>query len=245
MKENIIVCASNNAHKIVEIEEITKKFGLTLVSRDDAGVPPFEIEEDGDTFEANSYKKAAEILAVCGKPTLADDSGLMVDYLDGAPGVYSARFAGEHGGDKANNEKLLRLMDGVPEEKRTAKFVSVITMIFPAEEGEEQANGATDGCAEENAKSSGACKCSKVADNKEGSEPKVVARPGKVLVARGECPGRVLTEEHGDGGFGYDPLFLPDGYDKTFGELPQETKNKISHRANALKELERMLKEIK
>ena len=207
MKENIVVCASNNAHKIVEIEEITKKFGLTLVSRDDAGVPPFEIEEDGDTFEANSYKKAAEILAVCGKPTLADDSGLMVDYLDGAPGVYSARFAGEHGGDKANNEKLLRLMDGVPAEKRTAKFVSVITMIFPAEDD--------------------------------------AKKPGKVLVARGECPGRVLTEEHGDGGFGYDPLFLPGGYDKTFGELPQETKNKISHRANALKELERMLKELK
>ena len=207
MKEKIVVCASNNAHKIVEIEEITKKFGLTLVSRDDAGVPPFEIEEDGDTFEANSYKKAAEILAVCGKPTLADDSGLMVDYLDGAPGVYSARFAGEHGGDKANNEKLLRLMYGVPAEKRTAKFVSVITMIFPA------------------------------ADD--------AKKPGKVLVARGECLGRVLTEEHGDGGFGYDPLFLPDGYDKTFGELPQETKNKISHRANALKELERMLKELK
>ena len=207
MKEKIVVCASNNAHKIVEIEEITKKFGLTLVSRDDAGVPPFEIEEDGDTFEANSYKKAAEILAVCGKPTLADDSGLIVDYLDGAPGVYSARFAGEHGGDKANNEKLLRLMDGVPAEKRTAKFVSVITMIFPAEDD--------------------------------------AKKPGKVLVARGECPGRVLTEEHGDGGFGYDPLFLPDGYDKTFGELPQETKNKISHRANALKELERMLKELK
>ena len=94
INENIIVCASNNQHKIVEIEAITAKFGMKVISRNDAGVPPFEIEEDGDTFEANSYKKAAEILAVCGKPTLADDSGLMVDYLDGAPGVYSARFAG-------------------------------------------------------------------------------------------------------------------------------------------------------
>jgi XTP/dITP diphosphohydrolase len=209
INENIIVCASNNQHKIVEIEAITAKFGMKVISRNDAGVPPFEIEEDGDTFEANSYKKAAEILAVCGKPTLADDSGLMVDYLDGAPGVYSARFAGaptDSGQDRVdgeNNKKLLALMEGVPAEKRTAKFVSVITMIFPAE------------------------------DDK--------FKPGKVLVARGECPGLVLTEEHGDGGFGYDPLFLPNGCDRTFAEITAEEKNAVSHRANALKELERLL----
>ena len=209
INENIIVCASNNQHKIVEIEAITAKFGMKVISRNDAGVPPFEIEEDGDTFEANSYKKAAEILAVCGKPTLADDSGLMVDYLDGAPGVYSARFAGaptDSGQDRVdgeNNKKLLRLMEGVPAEKRTAKFVSVITMIFPAD------------------------------DDK--------FKPGKVLVARGECPGQVLTEEHGNGGFGYDPLFLPNGCDRTFAEITAEEKNAVSHRANALKELERLL----
>lgn len=216
INENIIVCASNNQHKIVEIEAITAKFGMKVISRNDAGVPPFEIEEDGDTFEANSYKKAAEILAVCGKPTLADDSGLMVDYLDGAPGVYSARFAclpagrqgaptdsGQDRVDGENNKKLLRLMEGVPAEKRTAKFVSVITMIFPAE------------------------------DDK--------FKPGKVLVARGECPGQVLTEEHGNGGFGYDPLFLPNGCDRTFAEITAEEKNAVSHRANALKELERLL----
>ena len=223
INENIIVCASNNQHKIVEIEAITAKFGMKVISRNDAGVPPFEIEEDGDTFEANSYKKAAEILAVCGKPTLADDSGLMVDYLDGAPGVYSARFAGlpaarlsdgqdrqgaptdsgQERVDGENNKKLLALMEGVPAEKRTAKFVSVITMIFPAE------------------------------DDK--------FKPGKVLVARGECPGQVLTEEHGNGGFGYDPLFLPNGCDRTFAEISAEEKNAVSHRANALKELERLL----
>ena len=105
--EKTIVAASRNRHKIEEIEAITKKFGMRIISRDEAGVPPVEIEEDGDTFEANSLKKAEEIMKLCGKITLADDSGLMVDYLDGAPGVYSARFAGEDGNDKKNNEKLV------------------------------------------------------------------------------------------------------------------------------------------
>ena len=98
--EKIIVAASRNKHKIEEIEAITKKFGMSIISRDDAGVPPVEIEEDGETFEENSFKKANEIMKMCGKITLADDSGLMVDYLGGAPGVYSARFAGEDGNDE-------------------------------------------------------------------------------------------------------------------------------------------------
>ena len=112
--DNVIVAASRNRHKIEEIEAITKKFGMRIISRDEAGVPPVEIEEDGDTFEANSLKKAKEIMKLCGKITLADDSGLMVDYLGGAPGVYSARFAGEDGNDGMNNEKLLKLLEGVP-----------------------------------------------------------------------------------------------------------------------------------
>lgn len=90
-----IIAASRNQHKIVEIEAITKKFGMTIISRDEAGIPKVEIEEDGETFEENSFKKADEIRKMCGKTTIADDSGLMVDYLGGAPGVYSARFAGE------------------------------------------------------------------------------------------------------------------------------------------------------
>ena len=126
-----IIAASRNQHKITEIEAITKKFGMNIVSRDEAGIPKFEIEEDGETFEENSFKKANEIMKVCGKITIADDSGLMVDYLGGAPGVYSARFAGEDGNDTKNNEKLLMLLEGVSYKERRAKFVSVITMVYP------------------------------------------------------------------------------------------------------------------
>ena len=193
---NIIVAASRNKHKIEEIEAITKKFGMSIISRDDAGVPKIEIEEDGETFEENSFKKANEIMKLCGKITLADDSGLMVDYLGGAPGVYSARFAGEDGNDEKNNEKLIKLLEDVPAKERTAQFVSVITMVFP---------------------------------------------DGETLVARGECPGRIIHVPTGDNGFGYDPLFVPDGYDKTFAQLTSEEKNQISHRAAALKELEKLL----
>ena len=196
--DNIIVAASRNRHKIEEIEAITKKFGIRIISRDEAGIPPVEIEEDGQTFEENSFKKASEIMKLCGQITLADDSGLMVDYLNGAPGVYSARFAGEDGNDAKNNEKLLKLMEGVPADKRTAKFVSVITMVYP---------------------------------------------DGTVLTARGECPGTILTAPAGDGGFGYDPLFVPEGYEKTFAQLTADEKNAISHRAVALVELERLLSE--
>ena len=198
--DKIIVAASRNRHKIEEIEAITKKFGMRIISRDEAGVPPVEIEEDGQTFEENSFKKAGEIMKLCGRITLADDSGLMVDYLNGAPGVYSARFAGEDGNDTKNNEKLLKLMEGVPADERTAKFVSVITMVYP---------------------------------------------DGTVLTARGECPGTILTAPAGDGGFGYDPLFVPDGYEKTFAQLTADEKNAISHRAVALVELERLLSERK
>lgn len=194
--DKVIVAASRNKHKIEEIEAITKKFGMSIISRDEAGVPPVEIVEDGETFEENSFKKADEIMKLCGKITLADDSGLMVDYLGGAPGVYSARFAGEDGNDEKNNDKLLKLLDGVPAKERTAKFVSVITMVYP---------------------------------------------DGTVLSARGECPGRIITVPTGDGGFGYDPLFVPDGYDKTFAQLTPEEKNAISHRAAALVELEKLL----
>ncbi|MBR5315493.1 MAG: RdgB/HAM1 family non-canonical purine NTP pyrophosphatase, partial [Firmicutes bacterium] len=167
----IIVAASRNKHKIEEIEAITKKFGMSIISRDDAGVPKVEIEEDGETFEENSYKKAYEIMKMCGKTTIADDSGLMVDYLGGAPGVYSARFAGEDGNDAKNNEKLLNLLKDVPYKERTAKFVSVITMVYPN---------------------------------------------GESVVARGECHGHIIDAPAGDNGFGYDPLFVPDGFQRTF-----------------------------
>ena len=199
MKE-IIVAASRNKHKIDEMQAILKKFGMEIISRDDAGVPKIEIEEDGETFEENSYKKAYEIMKLCGKTTISDDSGLMVDYLGGAPGVYSARFAGEDGSDEKNNEKLLTLLANVPYKERRAKFVSVITMVFPN---------------------------------------------GESITARGECRGHIIDTPVGENGFGYDPLFVPVGFQRTFAQLSPEEKNEISHRANALVELERLLSERK
>lgn len=193
-----IIAASRNQHKIEEMGKITAKFGMKIVSRDDAGVPPVEIEETGETFRENSYIKAKAIMDMTGKPTIADDSGLMVECLEGAPGVYSARFAGEEADDKKNLEKLLDLMEGVPYEKRKGAFVSCITLLFPN---------------------------------------------GEKIVAEGICEGYIIDEVRGENGFGYDPVFIPLGYDKTFGQLDEEIKNRISHRAKALEKLHDQLEE--
>jgi len=208
--EQIIVAATRNQHKIREIEQITSQFGMKIISRDEAGIPPVEIVEDGTTFEENSYKKAYEIMKMCGQITIADDSGIEADALGGAPGIYSARYAamsddltednapGEDSDDEENNRKLIRLLTPFPYEERTGRFVSVITMVFP---------------------------------------------DGDHITARGTVEGHILLEERGSGGFGYDPMFVPEGYDKTFGELPAELKNQISHRANALRVLREKLQE--
>ncbi len=128
MKKAIL--ASNNKHKLEEIHEILKDFKYDLLSMHDAGLVNFEIVEDGDTFEANSLIKAKAVMKELGILSIADDSGLMVDHLNGAPGVYSARYAGENCDYHDNNKKLLEELKDVPFEKRTAKFVSVITMLF-------------------------------------------------------------------------------------------------------------------
>lgn len=192
-----IVAATRNRHKIEEIEKILKEFDMSIVSRDDAGVPDVEIVEDGDTFEANSFKKASEIMKLSGRPSIADDSGLCVDFLGGAPGVMSARFT-PSGDDEENNRKVLELLKGVPFEERTARYVAVITLVYP---------------------------------------------DGRTVSARGECEGHIIEEERGTNGFGYDPMFQPEGYDRTFGELPSELKNRISHRAKALVKLREKLLE--
>lgn len=194
-----VVAATQNRHKIEEIEAITKEFDINIISRQEAGAQDIEIVEDGTTFEENSYKKAFEIMKLTGMPAVADDSGLAVDALDGAPGVYSARFSGPDGDDKANNRKLLELLKDITMEKRTARFVSVITLVFP---------------------------------------------DGKTIVCRGECEGHIMFEESGSNGFGYDPLFRPEGYEVSFGQLPAEEKNRISHRAKALILLREKLKEL-
>ena len=215
------ILASQNKKKIKEIRAILEKYGLDVISRDDAGLPKDDIEETGTTFEENSLLKASVIMdmieadpalsAYLKSPVVADDSGLMVDALGGAPGIYSARYAGEDCNYDANNVKLLSELEGVPEEKRTARFVTVITLIYPDAEG----------------------------------VPEAAVKQGDryVLTAKGVCEGHITTETRGEGGFGYDPVFIPDGYTKTFAELGTDFKNTISHRARALGELERLLEE--
>lgn len=193
-----IVAATGNKHKIEEIESITKRFGMNVITKAEAGVGDLEVEETGTTFEENSLIKAEAIMKATGLPAIADDSGLEADALDGAPGVYSARFSGEGATDESNNAKLLKLMENVPDDKRSARFVSVVTLCFP---------------------------------------------DGTVVAARGECPGTLIRSPQGDGGFGYDPLFVPVGYDKTYAEISAEEKNIISHRAKALGILRMKLKE--
>lgn len=122
------ILASNNAHKLEEIHEILKDFDYELVSMKEAGLD-MDIEENGTTFEANSLIKAKAVVEEMGVVAIADDSGLMVEALDGAPGVYSARYAGEPSNTARNNEKLLKALEG--KDNRKAKFVSVITMLFP------------------------------------------------------------------------------------------------------------------
>lgn len=129
MKE--LILASSNQHKIEEIFAILKDFDYKIVSMSEAGLGHLDIVEDGDTFEANSLIKAMAIYNETGKPAIGDDSGLMVDALNGEPGVYSARYSGViPKSDAANNEKLLGALKDVPTEKRTAKFVTVITLMF-------------------------------------------------------------------------------------------------------------------
>ena len=193
-----IVAASQNPHKIWEMERITEEFGMKIISRDAAGVEAFSIEEDGATYEENALKKAREIMKRCHQMTIADDSGVEVDALGGAPGLHAARYAGDEQDDKKNRDKLLEALKGVPPERRSARFVSVIALVYP---------------------------------------------DGKTFVARGEIEGHLLAEERGANGFGYDCLFVPDGYGQTFAEMAPAQKDAISHRAVALKNLRGLLQE--
>ncbi len=125
-----MVLASQNKHKLKEIEKITKDFGISLMTMAEAGLGDLDVVEDKDTFEGNSEKKAREVMQASGLPAIADDSGLMVDALGGDPGVYSARFSGPGATYESNNKKLLELLKDVPGERRTARFVSVITAVY-------------------------------------------------------------------------------------------------------------------
>ena len=195
-----VVLASQNPHKLAEIQAIVSKYGIELVLQSELGLH-IDVEETGATFEENSYLKAKAVVDATGLPAMADDSGLTVDVLNGEPGIYSARYGGE--ACKTDYDRLsylLKNMRGIRPEERTARFVCVITLLYP---------------------------------------------DGKKLVARGFCEGLVTTEPHGDDGFGYDPVFYVPREGRTFAEMGAERKNAISHRANALDQLSRMLEELK
>jgi XTP/dITP diphosphohydrolase len=186
MKE--LVVATRNRGKLQEIRSLLDGLVATVHCAADFVDFP-ETIEDGLTFRDNALKKAREAMLFTGLPALADDSGLVVDVLDGSPGVYSARFAGEGAGDAANNRRLLEELEGIPADQRRAAFVCALAYVAP--DGTEQ-------------------------------------------VFNGRVGGAILAAGRGDGGFGYDPLFLVDGFDRTMAELTLREKNAISHRGQAL-----------
>ena len=181
-----LLVATTNAHKLSEIRAIFSEPSIDLLSLDAFPDAP-EVEEDCDTFEGNAAKKAVTLALTTGLWTMADDSGLEVEALGGAPGVRSARYAGEPADYRANNEKILKELAG--EKNRAARFRCAIALSDPS---------------------------------------------GQVRVVEGECRGRIVEEPRGESGFGYDPLFVPDGERRTFAEMASGEKNRISHRARAL-----------
>lgn len=182
------IIATHNRKKLEELRRILAPLGISAVTAQEVGLTLTDAEETGETFEENAYIKAKSGCDESGMPCIADDSGLMVDALSGAPGVYSARFSGVHGDDEANIDKLLSLLGDLPDEKRTARFKSAVCCVFPN---------------------------------------------GDVIRAEGTCEGKIGFERKGDGGFGYDPVFMVG--DKSFSQLTAEEKDAVSHRGNALR----------
>jgi non-canonical purine NTP pyrophosphatase (RdgB/HAM1 family) len=180
----------------VEIVKIMGDLGIRFITRDEMEPWP-ELIESGDTYLDNALIKARTLAEFSGKPVLADDSGIEIDALDGAPGVRSARFAGPAATDEQNNQRMAYLLKGVPRGRRTARYRCVAVLVTP---------------------------------------------DGREIHAEGTCEGHIATEPRGEGGFGYDPWFVPEGHEKTFGELSPELKDSISHRGKALRELAERLK---
>ncbi len=195
MKE--IIIASANEGKISEIKNIFSDIRLRVISLSELNDVP-EIIESGDSFEANAEIKARIIFEKFRIPVIGDDSGLVVEQLNGRPGVFSSRYAGENATDELNNLKLVSELLSFPEPHK-AKFVC--TAFF------------YDG--------------------------------QKEIITKGEVKGRIIKTPRGTNGFGYDPLFIPDGFGKTLAELPADVKNKISHRAKAFEEMKTMLKRLR
>ncbi len=215
-----IVLASRNKKKITEMQALLTELcnrEIKVLSLDDIGYMG-DIEEDGNSFEENAVIKAS-VPASMGYFGISDDSGLTVDHLNGAPGIFSARYSGEGATDEKNNEKLMAEMKGI--EERGAAYVSAIAIVAPANvfvgEGDSD--------------------LSEYASYKSGKELSAKA-------FRGECRGLLLDEYRGNGGFGYDPMFYVEEYDRTFAQITQEEKNRISHRGKALREFAAWLNSI-
>ena len=189
-----IIIATHNKHKLQEMSRILSPMGYEVVTDRDIGIELTDAEENGETFLDNARIKAESGCRESGLPCIADDSGLCVDALNGAPGVFSARYSGVHGDDEGNNRKLLSELEGIPTEKRTAHFACAICVSFP-----------------------------------DGSE----------VTATGKCEGYIGYEKKGTNGFGYDPLFMVG--DRSLAQMTAEEKDAISHRGNALKELQKIL----
>ena len=186
-----IVLASNNKHKIKEFNSILSPLlpecDIELLSLSDIGFTA-DIVEDGTTFEENAMIKASAV-ASPEYISISDDSGIAVDYLGGAPGIFSARYAGRHGDDDANNAKLLKELEGVPYDERTGRYVCAIACVMPG---------------------------------------------GDKFTVTGYAEGHINYELVGNGGFGYDPLFIGEGSDLTWGQISAEEKDAISHRRKAI-----------
>ncbi|MDY6213490.1 MAG: RdgB/HAM1 family non-canonical purine NTP pyrophosphatase [Schaalia hyovaginalis] len=190
-----LVFATSNAHKISELAAILSEAlggsavdGIARMSDFNAPDPV----EDGASFEENALIKARALVALTGLPALADDSGLAVGVMGGAPGIFSARWSGRHGDDEANLSLLLAQLSDVPDRNRRASFVSAAALVLP---------------------------------------------DGREFVERGEVKGVLIRERRGEGGFGYDPIFVPDGFEVTTAEMTPEQKNAISHRGIAFRAL--------
>ncbi|MFW5993859.1 MAG: XTP/dITP diphosphatase [Halanaerobiaceae bacterium] len=191
-----LLISTGNKDKIIEIRAEYQDLEYEIISPEQIGLN-LDVEETGSTLEENALLKARAGAEASNLLTLADDTGLEVDVLDGRPGIYSARFAGEEATYEDNNQKLLKLLNDYPEEARTACFVTVAALVDPA--------------------------------------------TGREETVRGICRGRIISEFRGDNGFGYDPIFYLPEKDKTFAELTTAEKNRISHRANALKKMKKIL----
>lgn len=233
-----IVFATNNLHKLEEIRQILGS-SMEVVSLADIGCHA-DIPETADTLEGNALQKAQYVWDHYHMSVFADDTGLEVDALDGAPGVHSARYAeGTDHNSEANMEKLLRELNG--KTSRTARFRTVIALLL-AEEGDGAAAEATkEEATKEEATKAEDASIAEAANDAEAA--KAPCTTPKEHLFEGRVDGTIATEKRGTAGFGYDPLFVPDGYDQSFAQLGTDIKNTISHRARAVEKLCSFLKQ--